>query len=62
MSAPIPTGAVSCSTPAECLCKGRRYTCPRCLRFVPWCFGASGGHPELCDDCWAHVEGAADAA
>jgi len=42
----------------RCFCLGRRYTCPGCLRFVPWCFGAADDAPELCDDCWGakHAE------
>lgn len=36
-----------------CYCRGRRYTCPGCLRFVPWCYGAADDAPELCDECWA---------
>lgn len=41
-------------TPCVCdgWCEGRRYTCPGCLRFVRWCFGAADEAPELCDDCW----------
>lgn len=34
-----------------CYCKGRRYTCPGCLRFVPYCYGAADEFSELCDDC-----------
>lgn len=33
-------------------CKGRRYTCPGCLRFVPYCFGAADDLGHLCDNCW----------
>jgi len=42
---------VSCPAVRICHCEGRRYTCPGCLRFVPWCFGVDDEHPELCDDC-----------
>lgn len=37
--------------PNTCFCSGRRYTCPGCRRFVPWCFGSADEHAELCDDC-----------
>lgn len=42
--------------PRECFCQGRRYTCARCKRFVPECFGASDEHWEVCDDCWVDLE------
>lgn len=28
-----------------------RYTCPRCRRFVPYCFGAADVFSRVCDDC-----------
>lgn len=27
------------------------FTCARCERLVPWCFGAADEYPEWCDDC-----------
>jgi hypothetical protein len=36
---------------SACFCRGRRYTCPGCRRFVPYCYGAADEHAELCDDC-----------
>jgi len=44
-------GSVSCENARACFCKGKRYTCPGCKRFVPWCYGASDEHFRLCDDC-----------
>ena len=35
---------------------GKRYTCPGCLRFVPWSFGASDKHWQFCDDCYCLLE------
>jgi hypothetical protein len=64
INASIPTGAVSCTCGGS-ICRGdrggtRRYTCRRCKRFVPYCFGAtdgSGSERDLwCDDCWALTE------
>lgn len=40
---------------APCFCKGRRYRCPGCLRFIPWCLGAADELWEFCDDCHAHM-------
>lgn len=39
-------------------CRGRRYTCAGCKRFVPYCFGGVDDGPahELCDDCWTAHE------
>lgn len=63
MSAAMPFAALVHATKPECVCGGRicapspdspllrRYTCPCCRRFVPWCFGADDDMPELCDDC-----------
>jgi len=57
----LPTGLVSCPNVRgwhghePCSCLGRRYTCPRCKRFVPFCYGAADDHSELCDDCWGQV-------
>jgi hypothetical protein len=28
-----------------------RYTCPRCKRFVPYCYGAADAFSRVCDDC-----------
>ena len=61
----LPKGLVSCKRikPPEtifatpCFCGGRRYTCPRCLRFVPECFGAADELGHLCDDCWNQETG-----
>lgn len=41
-------------------CKGRRYTCKGCGRFVPFCFGGAGDGPasEHCDDCWVKAQDA----
>lgn len=42
-----------------CDCKGRRWTCKGCKRFVPWCNGGHAGDPEtddLCDQCWSVVD------
>jgi hypothetical protein len=33
-------------------CKGRRFSCPVCYRFVPACFGAADGQGDACDDCY----------
>jgi hypothetical protein len=35
-----------------CYCHGRRYTCPGCLRFIPFCYGAADEHAAYCDDCY----------
>lgn len=47
---------VQCSNPTECYCKGRRWCCPRCKRFVPECFGAADDLFHLCDDCYVAVK------
>lgn len=47
----LPRGSVACCSPGSCFCNGRRYTCKRCKRFVPECFGADDAYPEVCDDC-----------
>lgn len=62
MNVVLPRGIVRCSNPGACLCQGKRYTCRRCKRFVPYCFGAADTCPEVCDDCAAQVEaGSVDA-
>lgn len=60
----LPRGVVSCGNvgcyPDPCFCEGKRYTCPRCLRFVPLCFGAGDELEAVCDDCYAQlIEGRA---
>lgn len=32
-----------------------RYTCPRCRRFVPYCFGAADVFSRVCDDCYGQL-------
>lgn len=49
------TGLVKCSNPKRCYCNGRRYTCRRCKRFVPECYGSTP-EPE-CDACWGAMIG-----
>ena len=62
MTVALPTGLVRCSAPVLCLCQGKRYTCRRCKRFVPFCFGAADDCPEVCDDCAAQIkDGSEDA-
>lgn len=39
----------------ECWEEDNHYQCDKCLRVVPFCFGADDGFFELCDDC-AYVE------
>lgn len=36
------------------ICKGRRWTCRGCKRFVPYCNGSHAGDSsdDLCDQCW----------
>lgn len=62
----LPTGLVTC----ECgggVCREdsvsgplRRYTCKRCKRFVPFCYGGSDGtmseRDQWCNACWAQTE------
>jgi hypothetical protein len=62
MSAPrAKLTAERCPNPGECHCKGQRYTCRGCKRFVPYCFGADDELPNHCDDCWGRwqIENAA---
>jgi hypothetical protein len=68
----LPVGGVSCvrirasargrRSLCDGYCKGRRYTCARCKRFVPYCFGGAGDTEKAddrwCDDCVAQVEDA----
>lgn len=61
-SAALPTGAVSCTRPSRCFCSGRRYTCPRCLRFVPECYGAADQYEDFCDDCAVQLAEAGEGA
>lgn len=51
----LPSGVVPCCCGGDC--RGRRYTCPRCLRFVPECFGAADELDEVCDDCFGQLHG-----
>lgn len=51
----MPKGAAPCVCAGDCA--GRRHTCPRCLRFVPYCFGAADGLEEVCDDCFGQLHG-----
>ena len=32
-----------------------RYTCPRCRRFVPYCYGAADVFSQVCDDCYCQL-------
>jgi hypothetical protein len=61
----LPKGLVSCTSGSHynpCFCRNRRYMCPRCLRFVPWCFGSADRYASVCDDCYVQLdEGAEDA-
>lgn len=63
----LPTGPAAhggvCSGPNGC--RGRRYTCKRCKRFVPFCNGGAGDSSggvdhQWCDTCWAQVRAQED--
>lgn len=56
----MPVGLVSGCT-CDGSCKGKRYTCKRCKRFVPYCFGGAGDGSDVtdhewCTDCWTQSE------
>lgn len=61
--AALPRGPVSCGSVGRysCFCAGKRYTFPRCLRFVPLCFGAADDLGAVCDDCYAQLIDTPDA-
>lgn len=48
------------SAPQCSICRGRRYKCATCKRFVPWCCGADDEYPDDCDDCAVAKMRAAD--
>lgn len=50
-----PKGVVRHATCGGICCAGRRYTCPRCKRFVPFCFGAGDAFSRVCDDCFVQL-------
>jgi len=49
LEGPFPPFTAGCQ--CDGYCKGRRYTCPGCRRFLPFCYGAADEFAELCDDC-----------